>query len=61
MGLFFRRVISFPPLRLNLSKSGAGVSIGFPGLRIGRAADGRRYISVGIPGTGIRYVKYFAR
>src|SRR5438552_1734124 len=40
------------PFRWSLSKGGIGYSWGFPGFRIGRAATGCRYVSIGIPGTG---------
>lgn len=41
-------------VRLNLSKSGVGVSAGAKGLRVGTGPRGS-YVSAGIPGTGIRY------
>ena len=59
MGLRFRRVLSKGPLKLSLSKRGLGLSWGVPGVRIGQSPDGRRYIAVGLPGTGLYYVKYF--
>jgi len=46
------------PFRWNLSKRGVGVSGGIPGFRIGVSADGRRYVSIGIPGTGLYYFRY---
>jgi hypothetical protein len=44
-------------LRANLSRSGVGWSWGIPGLRIGESPSGTRYISVGIPGTGLYFYK----
>jgi hypothetical protein len=35
MGLYFRKSLRLGPLRLNLSRSGLGVSTGVPGLRMG--------------------------
>ncbi len=40
-------------IRLNLSKSGIGVSCGVPGLRYSVNTSGRRTRTVGIPGTGL--------
>ncbi len=47
-----------PGFRINLSKSGVGVSLGPKGLKVGVDAKGRRYSSVGIPGTGISQRNY---
>jgi len=43
------------PFRVNFSKSGVGYSVGGGGFRTGVRAGGRRYSSMSIPGTGIRY------
>ncbi len=48
-----KRINLLGAFRLNLSKSGIGLSTGLPGLRAGIDAKGRRYTSVGLPGTGI--------
>lgn len=53
MSWSFRRSINVGPLRVNLSKSGVGYSVGTRGLRIGKDGSGRRYSSVSIPYTGI--------
>lgn len=55
---FYRRLRPVRFLNLNLSGSGVGWSIGIPGLRYGVDAFGRRYFTLGLPGTGIRYMKY---
>lgn len=56
MGLRFqRRVRLAPGVRLNLSKSGVGGSLGRTGLRVGIDATGKTYFSVGLPGTGLSY------
>jgi hypothetical protein len=47
-----------PGIRINLSKSGVGVSVGPKGLKVGVDGKGRRYSSVGIPGTGISQRTY---
>ncbi|EAQ79848.1 DUF4236 domain-containing protein [Blastopirellula marina] len=57
MGWSYRKSISLGPLRINFSKSGVGFSFGIPGFRGGMNASGRKYVSAGIPGTGIRYQK----
>ena len=56
MGWIFRRSVRFGPLKVNFSKSGVGYSVGGRGFRTGVRADGRRYTSVGIPGTGISHM-----
>ncbi|MBN1995429.1 MAG: DUF4236 domain-containing protein [Anaerolineae bacterium] len=43
-------------IRLNISKSGVGVSAGVPGLRLSTGPRGTQF-SVGIPGTGLSYRK----
>ena len=53
----FRRSLRIAgPLRLNFSKSGLGLSLGVPGLHIGRGPRGS-YVRAGLPGTGIYYRK----
>jgi uncharacterized protein DUF4236 len=53
---FFRRVTLLPGLRLNLSKSGASVSIGHRGAWYTVGPRGRR-ATLGIPGTGIYWTE----
>lgn len=53
VGFFFRKSFGKGPLRINISKSGIGWSLGIPGLRFGRSSTGRRYTRAGIPGTGV--------
>jgi hypothetical protein len=48
-----RRSLNLGPLRINVSKSGLGYSVGGRGFRIGRDAKGRKYTAMSIPGTGI--------
>lgn len=57
MGLRFHKTIKMGPLNINLSKSGVGFSVGTKGARVGRTAKGNIRTTVGIPGTGISYVK----
>lgn len=45
-------------MRLNLSKSGVGASVGIPGLRYTVDAHGRTRRTASIPGTGISSVSY---
>ena len=59
MGFIFRRIFRMGPFRWNLSRKGVGVSWGFPGFRVGIAANGRRYLSLGFPGWGLYWIKYF--
>ena len=55
----FRKSFGIGPLRTNISRGGIGNSIGFLGFRIGVSADGRKYWSLGIRGTGLYYIKYY--
>ncbi len=57
----FRKIFRLGPMKGWISRTGIGYSWGFPGFRIGVAADGRRYFSIGIPGTGLYFYKFFRR
>ncbi len=61
MGWRFHRSFKTGPIRWNLSRRGVGASWGIPGFRVGMSADGKRYLSIGIPGTGLYYQHYFGR
>ena len=56
MGFYIRKSFSFGPLRLNLSKSGLGYSVGVKGARIGTGPRGN-YIHMGR--HGLYYRQYF--
>jgi hypothetical protein len=58
---FQRRIRIAPGVRLNLSKSGIGASVGRTGLRVGMDAKRKKYFSVGLPGTGLSYRTFFGR
>ena len=57
MGFRFRRSVRFGPLRVNIGKRGVGTSIGVPGARITNSSTGRKYLTLGIPGTGLSWTK----
>ena len=57
MGLRFRKSFSIGPLRINLSKSGIGFSLGVKGFRVSRSAKGKNTATVSLPGTGLSYVQ----
>jgi hypothetical protein len=59
MGWRFRKTFGRGPFRWTLTKKGIGCSWGIPGLRYGISPSGQKYISAGIPGTGLYYIKYF--
>src|SRR5512133_781440 len=59
MGLYFRKRLGIGPLALNFSKSGVGISTGMRGLRAGLTSHRGVYTSAGLPGTGLRFVKYY--
>jgi hypothetical protein len=52
MGFYIRKSVKAGPFRLNLSKSGIGVSAGIPGLRVGAGPRGT-YVHMG--GHGVYY------
>lgn len=58
MSFFVRKAFRFGPLRLNLSKSGIGVSAGIKGARLGLDSRGRPYVAGGRHGLYYReYLK----
>ena len=60
MGLRFRKSIKIcKGVSLNLGKTGASISFGTRGLRQTIHTSGRMTSSIGIPGTGISYVKSY--
>jgi hypothetical protein len=50
---FQRRIRVLPGVQLNVSLSGVGVSVGDRGFHAGVTARGQRYVSAGLPGTGL--------
>lgn len=58
MGFRFRKSFKIAPgVRVNLGKKSVGISAGVKGARVSVNSSGRVTKSVGIPGTGISYVK----
>lgn len=58
MSLRFRKSINLGHgVRLNIGKKGVGISAGVKGARVSVNSNGRKTTSVGIPGTGVSYVK----
>ncbi|GGV07748.1 DUF4236 domain-containing protein [Actinomadura sp. LOL_016] len=55
MGWHYRKSIRLGPFRLNLSRAGAGHSVGARGARYTRSAHGRRYLTFRVPGTGLSW------
>jgi hypothetical protein len=55
---FQRRIRILSGIRLNLSKSGIGVSAGVRGLHVGLDSRGRPYTSAGLPSTGLSMREY---
>jgi len=57
MGFRMRKSIRVVPgLRVNLTKTGIGMSVGGRGMRYSVHSSGRHTGSVGLPGTGLSYV-----
>jgi hypothetical protein len=50
MGWGYRKSMKFGPFRVNLSRSGVGHSWGNRAFRVTKTADGRRTLSVNLPG-----------
>lgn len=58
MSLRFRKSINLGHgVRFNIGKKGVGISAGIKGARVSVNTNGRKTTSVGIPGTGVSYVK----
>jgi hypothetical protein len=53
-----RRIRVLPGVHLNVSLSGVGVSVGGRGFHAGVTARGQRYMSAGLPGTGLSVRQY---
>jgi Protein of unknown function (DUF4236) len=53
MGFSFRKSLKFGPLRVNLSKSGVGVSAGVKGARVSVGPKGT-YLNAGLKGVNYR-------
>ncbi len=54
MGFYFRKSVRIGPVRLNLSKSGVGISTGIKGFRYGVRPGGRSYLHAGRHGFYVR-------
>ena len=57
MGLRVRKSFKVGPMRVNVSKSGVGYSVGTKGVRVTKKASGVTRTTVSVPGTGVSYVK----
>jgi Protein of unknown function (DUF4236) len=53
-----RRIRVLPGVHLNVSLSGVGVSVGGRGFHAGVTPRGQRYVSAGLPGTGLSVRQY---
>ena len=54
--LRWRKRLNIGPLRINLSRSGIGTSLGVKGYRVTKTATGRKRTTASIPRTGLSYV-----
>lgn len=60
MGMKFRKSINLGGgTRLNLSKSGVGISTGVKGFRVSKNTSGRSRVTASLPGTGLSYTKEY--
>jgi len=55
MGFYYRKSVNLGPFRVNVGKSGVGLSVGSKGFRTGVSPKGRRYTTFSVPGTGVGY------
>jgi hypothetical protein len=53
---YHRRLSLLPGLRINLSRSGASVSVGHRGSWV-TVGHGQRRVTVGLPGSGLSYTE----
>ena len=53
-----QRIRVLPGVHLNVSLSGVGVSVGGRGFHAGVTARGQKYVSAGLPGTGLSVRQY---
>ncbi|SEG09511.1 Protein of unknown function [Thermomonospora echinospora] len=61
MGWGYRKSIKMGPFRINLSRTGVGHSVGGRGARYTKTADGRRQMTLRIPGTGLSWRRTLGR
>jgi len=54
MGFYIRKSFKLGPIRLNVSRSGLGMSAGVKGARFGINAGGKKYVHVGRGGLYYR-------
>ena len=60
MGMKFRKSIKLGGgTKLNLSKSGVGISTGVKGFRVSKNTSGRSRVTASLPGTGLSYTKEY--
>ncbi len=56
MGFRFRKIISvIPGVKVNLSKTGVSTSLGGHGATVNVGSNGKKLLTLGIPGTGLSY------
>lgn len=61
MAFRFRKSVKLGPLRVNLSKSGVGYSVGNKFYRVTKKANGGMRTTATLPGTGISNVKDYSK
>ncbi|MBW8482374.1 DUF4236 domain-containing protein [Actinomadura sp. PM05-2] len=55
MGWSYRKSFKMGPVKINLSRHGVGHSVGGRAGRVTTSADGRKTMTLRIPGTGISW------
>ena len=61
MGIRYRKSFKLGPLRINLSKSGVGYSVGNKYYRVTKKANGGVRTTATLPGTGVSDVKEYSK
>jgi Protein of unknown function (DUF4236) len=61
MRTIYRKRLKFGLLRINLSRTGVGMSWGVRGFRVTHSATGRRYLTLSLPGTGLSWQRALGR
>lgn len=58
MAWLWRKSKNSGPIRTIISNKGLGTSFGFLGFRFGVSPNGRKFLSFGIPGSGLYFIKH---
>ena len=60
MGWRFRQSQNLGPVRTTITKRGVGWGLNLGICRVGISPQGKKYVSFGLPGTGLYYIRYLS-